>query len=119
LQLFQNLIGNSLKFHGPRNPEIHLTAEKKGPEWVFECRDNGIGINPKYFDRVFVIFQRLHTREEYEGMGLGLAVCKRIVDRHGGRIWIESGEGKGSSFFFSIPDRISSMPDAERTAHVG
>jgi len=103
LQLLQNLLANALKFHGPQNPEISLTAKKTDGEWVFECRDNGIGIDPRNFSRIFNIFQKLHTQAEYEGMGLGLAVCKRIAEVHGGRIWVESELGKGASFFFSLP----------------
>lgn len=105
VQLLQNLLSNALKFHGPQKPRIHLAAFKRERDWVFECRDNGIGIAPKYFDRIFVIFQRLHSRAEYEGMGIGLALCKRIVERHGGRIWVQSEEGKGSSFFFTLPEK--------------
>jgi signal transduction histidine kinase len=103
IQLLQNLFANALKFHGPEKPEVRLTARKKGKEWIFECQDNGIGIDPKYFERIFIVFQRLHTREEYEGMGVGLAVCRKIVERHGGRIWVESKIGKGSRFYFTLP----------------
>ncbi|HJT24367.1 MAG TPA: PAS domain S-box protein, partial [bacterium] len=105
VQLLQNLFGNALKFHSSQKPKIHFSAQNKDKEWIFECRDNGIGIDPKYFDRIFVIFQRLHSRNEYEGMGMGLAICKRIVERHGGRIWVESEEGKGSSFYFTLPQK--------------
>jgi light-regulated signal transduction histidine kinase (bacteriophytochrome) len=101
-QLFQNLIGNAIKFHGGQSPRIHVSADGAGDGWVFCVRDNGIGIDPQYFDRIFAIFQRLHSREEYPGTGIGLALCKRIVERHGGRIWVESEPGKGSAFFFSL-----------------
>ncbi|MDO8302140.1 MAG: ATP-binding protein [Sedimentisphaerales bacterium] len=105
IQVFQNLIGNAIKFRGNKKQEIHVTAKHDTNEWVFSVKDNGIGIESAYKERIFVIFQRLHSREEYPGTGIGLAICKKIVERHGGRIWLESTPGEGSTFYFAIQDK--------------
>ncbi|HEY6896291.1 MAG TPA: ATP-binding protein [Rhodocyclaceae bacterium] len=106
IQLFQNLIGNGLKFCRPGvAPEITISAKRIGRGWEFAVRDNGIGISPEYFERIFIIFQRLHAKSEYPGTGIGLALCKKIVERHGGRIWVESRPNEGAAFHFTVPDR--------------
>lgn len=106
--VFQNLLSNAIRFHGDGRPEIHVGAKQQNGGWLFWVKDSGMGIDPEYAERVFVIFQQLHTRSEYPGTGIGLAVCKRIVERHGGRIWVESEPGEGATFYFTIPEGSSS-----------
>jgi len=110
VQLLQNLIGNGLKYHGQEPPRIHVSVRPSENEWVFSVRDNGIGIAPKHHARIFEIFERLHTQQEYPGTGIGLAVCRRVIHHHGGKIWVESEAGHGSIFNFTIPERATAQP---------
>ena len=102
-QLFQNLIANAVKFHGEEPPQVHVSAQQQDNEWIFSIQDNGIGIDPRFADRIFEIFHQLHGRADYSGSGMGLAICKKVVERHGGRIWMESEPGEGSTFYFTLP----------------
>lgn len=111
VQLFQNLIGNAIKFRGAHPPQIEITAEREESSWRFSVQDNGIGIAAEHVDEVFGIFKRLHTRAEYPGNGIGLAICKKIVEQHGGTIWVESQPKKGSAFRFTIPVRKGNVTD--------
>jgi len=103
-QLFQNLIGNAIKFRKKElPPQVRISAERRDNMWVIGVHDNGIGIEPRFFDQIFVFFRRLHSLQEYEGSGMGLAICRKIVEHHGGQIWVESILGEGTSFYFTIP----------------
>ena len=110
VQLFQNLIDNGIKYHGARPPRVHVSAQRNDGAWVFSVSDNGLGIEPEQHQRIFEIFRRLHTQTEYPGTGIGLAVCRRVVERHGGTLWVESEPGQGSTFRFTIPDRNEVTP---------
>ena len=106
VQLFQNVVGNALKYRSAEPPRVHVSAKKNhAGEWIFSMQDNGLGIDPQYFKKIFVMFQRLHGREEFSGTGIGLTLCKKIAERHGGRMWVESNPGKGSTFYLALPER--------------
>jgi signal transduction histidine kinase len=123
-QVFQNLIANAIKFHGEQPPKISVQAERAGPEWLFSVSDNGIGIAPENAETVFVVFHRLHTRSEYSGNGIGLAICKKVIERNGGKIWIEPSAGQGSTFKFTLPfhlvaEKLAENQDAVTSVPIG
>jgi light-regulated signal transduction histidine kinase (bacteriophytochrome) len=111
IQLLQNLIGNAIKFRSAGNPELHISAHRTGDFWEFACADNGMGIEPQYAERIFIIFQRLHGKDEYAGTGIGLALCKRIVEHHGGRIWLDTSASNGTTFRWTLPIRHDQFGD--------
>ncbi len=117
VQLFQNLISNSIKYRGSKTPAIHISAELSVDRWLFTLRDNGIGVDPKYADKIFDMFARLHGKTEYQGTGIGLAICKKIVTAHGGKIWMESEPGQGSIFYFSLPAALQSKEKLNGHSH--
>ena len=115
-QVLQNLIGNALKFRGGDPPHISISAQREGNHWRLSVQDNGIGIDPQYFERIFVVFQRLHTQAEYPGTGIGLALCQRILELHGGKIWLESAAGRGTTFHFTLLPAEESAPETHAGA---
>jgi light-regulated signal transduction histidine kinase (bacteriophytochrome) len=116
VQLFQNLLGNAIKYQNPGIPLVHVLAEKHERKWLFSVKDNGLGIDPRNFGQIFGMFRRLHKRGEFDGTGIGLAICKKIVERHGGTISVESQIGKGSTFRFDLPESSEDVPAPSTTA---
>lgn len=111
VQLFQNLVGNAIKYRSASVPEVHISvANRAGKEWVFSVHDNGLGIEPQYLEKIFILFQRLHGRQQFSGTGIGLALCRKIVEKSGGSIWAESQPGNGSTFYFSLPSVLAPGP---------
>lgn len=118
-RIFQNLVGNGLKYRGPDPPRIHIScARGEGDNWIFSVQDNGIGIEPQYFERIFMLFQRLHPQDEVAGSGIGLSICQKILGRMGGKIWLDSTPGKGSTFYFSLPENPPTELFARQSIHV-
>jgi light-regulated signal transduction histidine kinase (bacteriophytochrome) len=113
-RVFQNLISNAIKYRGPDDLRIHVSAYERENEWIFSVTDNSMGIDPKHQERIFTIFQRLHSQQEYSGTGMGLSMCKRIVERHGGDIWVESEPGKGATFYFTLPQKKGYQKDGSQ-----
>ena len=101
----QNLLSNSLKYHSEKTPVIKISVKDEDEQWVFSIQDNGIGIDPKFSEKIFIIFQRLHNKNEFSGTGIGLSICKKIVEKHGGKIWVEPSPGNGCTFYFSMPKK--------------
>ena len=116
VQLFQNLINNAIKFHAAEPPHIQILAKRQGGYWIFSVADNGIGIQESHRERIFAMFQRLHDRAQFPGAGIGLAVCRKIVNRLGGKIWVESQVGKGSVFYFTLPGAAEPSPQSSEEA---
>jgi light-regulated signal transduction histidine kinase (bacteriophytochrome) len=118
-QVFQNLIGNALKYRTECPPRIHVSAVNLGPDWRFAIQDNGIGIDPQYKEKIFGLFKRLHHDRKFSGTGIGLAICQRVVERYGGRIWVESAAGKGATFYFTVPRRAERVRAAALESSAG
>ena len=114
-QLFTNLVGNAVKFRGAGPAQVHVGTARDGPMWGFSVADNGIGIDPAQAERIFEVFKRLHPRDRYPGTGIGLAICRKVVERHGGRIWVESQPASGATFWFTLPAAANARGIDDRT----